>query len=180
MVDIDFTLLAALSSWALVAGTLLILFWQTRQAQRLNSANSVMALRERFDSPRMRRARQHLSSRLMKNAPEEVTSVEVAVFFELVGTLTHRKVLDHDLVWEAFGSWITNYYHALRNPVDLIGKARADLQDPLVFHEFEWLHDRMMALDRKALGVRHAAALEHDEERRAILQREAVLDTDVS
>jgi len=43
-------------TWVLVVGTLLLMLWQTLQAQKLNSANAVMNLRERFDSPRMRAA----------------------------------------------------------------------------------------------------------------------------
>lgn len=135
-----------------MVGTLILMYWQTRQTQKLNSANAVMDLRERFDSPRMRAARRHLSERLMKQAQQDISNLEVVTFFELVGTLTHRKVLDDDLVWEAFGGWITSYYWGLRHPVDAIGDLRAAMKDPLIFHEFEWLHNRVVELDRRHLG----------------------------
>ena len=89
-------------TWALVVGTLALMYWQTRTSQHLNSANAVMALRERFDGGRMRAARRHLSERLLKQEHHDIASMEVVTFFELVGTLTHRRVLDVDLVWEAF------------------------------------------------------------------------------
>lgn len=139
-------------TWVLVVGTLLLMYWQTLQAQKLNSANAVMNLRERFDSPRMRASRRHLSERLLKQAHQDISNLEVITFFELVGTLTHRKVLEDDLVWEAFGGWITSYYWALRNPVDMVGDLRKAMDDPLVFHEFEWLYHRVVAIDRHHLG----------------------------
>jgi hypothetical protein len=139
----------ALGTWALVVGTLVLMYWQTRQNQRLNSANAVMALRERFDAPRMLKARKHLSERLLHGTHDEITNVEVATFFELVGALTHHKVLDQELVWEGFGSWISTYYWALRHPVDMIGRARVELKDPLLFHEFEWVYQRIMTIDRR-------------------------------
>ncbi len=134
-------------TWALVVGTLILMYWQTRTSQRLNSANAVMALRERFDSPHMRAARRGLSSRLLHGPPDDISSVEVVTFFELVGTLVHRELLDADLVWEAFGSWIVAYYWAIRHPVDLVATIRGTLHDPLLFHEFEWLHDTIVQID---------------------------------
>ena len=176
MVYIDVATWTALGTWALVIGTLVLMYWQTRQTQELASANSILTLRERFDTAHMRRARRHLSSRLLNGQHEDITSVEVATFFELVGALTHRKVLKEDLVWEAFGTWVANYYNAMRHPVDLIGRARKDLDDPLVFHEFEWLYHRVEAIDRRMLGPTHAKAIESTEENRFILKRESDLE----
>ncbi len=176
MVNLDPATLTALGTWALVVGTLVLMYWQTRQTQELNSANAILTLRERFDAPRMRQARRTLSTHLVRGTHEDITSVEVATFFELVGALTHRKVLKLDLVWEAFGGWVANYYYSLRHPVDLIGRSRNDLKDPLVFHEFEWLYNRILETDRRMLGATHTAQIEQDEESRAILVRETTLD----
>jgi hypothetical protein len=139
-------------TWLLVVGTLVLMYWQTRTSQHLNSANAVMELRERFDSGRMRAARRHLAEKLLKGNTQDVANVEVLTFFELVGTLTHRHVLDDDLVWEAFGTWVEAYYWAVRNPDDLVARVRREYGDPLVFHEFEWLHGRIAELDRQKAG----------------------------
>jgi hypothetical protein len=163
-------------TWVLVVGTLFLMYWQTRQTQHLNSANAVMTLRERFDGGRMRAARRHLADRLLKQAHQDIASMEVVTFFELVGTLTHRRVLDDDLVWEAFGTWVAAYYWALRNPVDLIGQLRTSLEDPLVFHEFEWLHTRIQSIDREHLGA-PSAARNAGEDANRILHREAALES---
>ena len=164
-------------TWALVVGTHVLMYWQTRQNQHQNSANAVMNLRERIDGPRMRAARRHLADRLLRGAHQDIANVEVATFFELVGTLTHRKVLHDDLVWEAFGTWIEAYYSALRHPVDLIGQLRANLSDTLVLHEFEWLHARIDELDRKHLGGSSPSPDHLMEDHRLFLQRESALES---
>lgn len=175
---IDTTTITAIATWVVAIGTIGVLWWQTIVAQRLNSANAVMALRERFDAPRMRRARRLLAERLLAGKHEDLTNLEVAAYFELIGALTHRRVLDLKMVWEGFGTWTTGYYHALRDPVDVIGRARKELNDPLIMHEFEWLYGRTRAIDRRILG---ADAVQHDEadrESRVLLLRESELDID--
>jgi hypothetical protein len=180
MVNIDWPSVAfwtAISTWALAIGTLLILLWQTRQAQVLNSANAVMTLRDKFDATRMRAVRRHIAERLLKQAHEDIASLEVVTFFELIGALTHRKVLDEALVWEAFGTWITAYWYELRHPLDWVGKLRTDLADPLIFHEFEWLYNRITELDRRALAKSGVAPGDPAEESRRILSRESLLES---
>jgi len=164
-------------TWVLVVGTLLLMLWQNLQTQKLASATAVMSLRERFDSPRMRASRRHLSDRLLKKTHEDISNMEVVTFFELVGTLTHRKVLESDLVWEAFGSWVTAYYWALRHPVDMIGDLRRAMDDPLIFHEYEWLYTRIVSIDRRRAGptVDSEPSLIVETER--VLRRESALES---
>ncbi len=162
-------------TWLLVVGTLLLMYWQTRTSQHLNSANAVMELRERFDSGRMRAARRHMADKLIHGNHQDLANLEVLTFFELVGTLTHRRVLDDDLVWEAFGTWIEAYYYAMRHPVDLIAQLRVDFADPLIFHELEWLHDKIAAIDAKEGGP-HVAPETIGLNRR-IMEREAQLES---
>lgn len=174
----DVALWATIATWVLAIGTLVALYWQTRQAGQLNSANAVITLRERFDSPRMRRARRHTSSRLLSNDLDDITSLEVLTFFELIGAQTQRKILDEEMVWEAFGGWITSYYRAMRRPVDRIQQLRDTAHDPLLFHKLEWLNDRIMALDRAQLGEAYEPSVEAVEESGLYLRREAELETE--
>lgn len=169
------TLLGLLGTWSLVIGTLILMFWQMRQNQHLHSANSVMTLRERFDSDRMRAARRHLSQKLIAGAHEDIASVEVLTFLELIGALTHRKLLDEELVWEAFGTWVTIYFLAIRRPVDMLYQLRTSLKDPLVFHELEWLFHRIESIDSRMLGAQALSQVEQEKETLGMLKREAVL-----
>ena len=175
---IDITTITALATWAVAIGTILILYWQTRVSQQLNSANAVLTLRERFDAPRMRKARRLLSQRLLANRHEDITNLEVAAFFELIGALTRQRMLSLRLVWEAFGTWVSGYHYAMRHPVDLIERARTALDDPLIMHEFDWLKGRVSDLDRRMLGGAEKGEKADRAEARALLRREAELDLD--
>lgn len=179
MVDFESVALwTTAATWVLAIGTLVALYWQSRQAGRLNSANAVITLRERFDSPRMRRARRHTSQRLIHNDLGDITSLEVLTFFELIGAQTARGILDEEMVWEAFGGWVTSYYHAMRSPVDRIQQLREEAHDPLLFYRLEWLDQRIGVLDRKRLGTPHAEATDAGVENRLYLIREANLETE--
>lgn len=174
--SLDLTTLTALATWAVALGTVALLWWQTHVTRQLNSANAVMDLRERFDAPRMRRARRLLAQRLLAGKHEDITNLEVAAFFELIGALTHKRVLDRELVWEAFGTWTTGYYAALRRPVDVIGRARSELADPLVMHEFEWLYEVTRGIDHRILPSAPADDAHESQEALVLLRREAELD----
>jgi hypothetical protein len=179
MVDFgSVTLWTTVATWVLAIGTLLALYWQTRQAGQLNSANAVIALRERFDSPRMRRARRQTSEHLLKNDLGDITSLEVLTFFELIGAQTARRILDEEMVWEAFGGWISSYYQGMRSPVDRIQQLRDVARDPLLFHKLEWLSKRITYLDRKQLGASYVEGTNSAEENRLYLTREASLSVE--
>lgn len=179
MVDLDdLTLWTAVATWGLAIGTVILLYWQTRQTQKLNSANAVIALRERFDSPRMRRARQQLSREWLNNHIQDLSSVEVLTFFELVGAQTQRGILDEEMVWEAFGGWVTTYFWAMRNPQDRIVQLRETIRDPLVFFRLEWLNNRIIEIDRRNLGSDHLSPQDSEVYFRQFLQRESMLTTE--
>ncbi|MGA8663703.1 MAG: hypothetical protein WB809_01335 [Thermoplasmata archaeon] len=177
MVDFEnIALWTTVATWVLAIGTLLVMYWQTRQAGQLHSSNQVIELRDRFDTPRMRRLRRLTSERLLKNEVADIANLEVPIFFELIGAQTKRKILDEEMVWEAFGGWITSYYHAMRKPVDRIQQLRVAAHDPLLFGKFEWLNDRIVALDRKALGAEYSSSVEAFEDTGLLLRRESLLE----
>ena len=173
---LDTTFITAIAAWGLAVGTVVLLWWQVRVSQRLNSANAVLTLRERFDSPAFRKRRKVLAERLLAGRHDDITNLEVAAFFELIGSLTRARTLDRYLVWEAFGTWINGYYYALRNPVDVIGRARAALRDPFIMHEYEWLFGLVQQLDSRMGDVGERLEDATREESTALLKREAELD----
>jgi hypothetical protein len=155
MVGIDLgTLTALVGTWVLVVGTLAFAYWQTRQARRINSASTILDLRERFDAPPMRVARRQLALELLgEDANKEIENFDVYLFFQLVGSMTHEWILDRRMVWNAFNTWVTAYYYYLTHPVDRIVKWRTEAQDPTLLREFEWLAQEMIKLDRRYTRV---------------------------
>jgi hypothetical protein len=164
------------ATWVLVVGTLAFAYWQLRQTQRLHSTTTLLDLRDRFYSPRTRQARKTLAAWLLKTERgEEPENWEVALFFELVGSLSRSRNLERGLVRKAFGTWITGYYTFMTRPVDLIGQWRTESNDPLIFADFEWL--AKWIIDRERLlapGPKFDQSLL--DEAREVLRGESELD----
>lgn len=134
---------------ALAIGTLIFAYWQLRQNQRLHSATTLLDLRERFYAARFVRARKQLSAWLLGGERgEEPDNWEVAIFFELLGSLTRSGILERRLVQNAFGTWITSYYTFITRPVNLFERWRAESNDQLIFADFEWLARRIIDQER--------------------------------
>ncbi|HTT15570.1 MAG TPA: hypothetical protein VMG81_07360 [Thermoplasmata archaeon] len=140
-----------LATWVLALGTLAFAYWQIRLTRKLHSTSTLLDLRERFYSPRLREARRELARWLIDpRRLEEPANWEVPLFFEFAGTLTRSGVLDRHLVRKGFGPWITAYYTFMRRPDDLIGRWRKEGNDPLIFADFEWLALQVTEMERRA------------------------------
>jgi len=177
MTDLDLGYwIPILATWVLALGTLAFAYWQLRQNQRLHSTTTLLDLRDRFYGPRMRQARRTLSAWLLKDPRgEEPENWEVALFFELLGSLTRSRNLDRRLVRKAFGTWVTGYYTSITAPTDLIGQWRRESKDPLIFADFEWLSKQIIEDERRtAPGKEFDRSLK--EEARYVLQGESQLD----
>lgn len=177
MAGLDLTLwVTILATWILAVGTLSFAYWQLRQNQRLHSTSTLLDLRERFYSPRLQRARKELSLWLLKHERGvEPYDWEVALFFQLLGSLTRTRTLDRRLVRNAFGTWITAYYTFITQPVDLLASWRAESNDPLIFADFEWLARRIIEAERRAApgpGFQRSLV----EEARYVLEGDSHLD----
>jgi len=165
-----------LGTWVLVVGTLAFGYWQLRQNQRLHSTTTLLDLRDRFYSPRTRQARKTLAAWLLKtDRGEEPENWEVALFFELVGSLSRSRNLERGLVRKAFGTWITGYYTFMRRPVDLIDQWRTESNDPLIFADFEWLAKWIIDRERR-LAPEPQFDQSLLEEAREVLRGESQLD----
>ena len=176
--DISVVTITAAATWGLAVGTVVLLWWRTpglsatQQRERGPDASGAI----RF--PRVSSAVGKGSRIDCSPGADDITNLEVAAFFELIGSLTHARVLDRYLVWEAFGTWINGYYYALRNPVDVIGRARTALEDPLIMHEYEWLYGLVQQMDRKMMDAEADMAEATRDESTALLRREAELEPD--
>jgi hypothetical protein len=151
MTGIDLTVWVPIAAtWVLVVGTLGFAYWQLRQSQRLHSTTTLLDLRDRFYSLRMRQARRTLGAWLLQSdRTEEPENWEVALFFELLGSLTRTRNLEKRLVRKAFGTWITAYYTYITQPANLIEQWRKESNDPQIFADFEWLAKWIIASERK-------------------------------
>jgi len=140
---------AVIGTWVLVVGTLAFAYWQTRLTRRINSATTILDLRGKFEAPAMIAARRLLATELLaEDAAKEIENFDVYLFFQLVGSLTHERILDRRMVWNAFGSHVGAYYYFLTRPVDRISQWRREARDQTILSEFEWLAKEILKLDR--------------------------------
>lgn len=167
----------AAAAWVLAGGILFLWYWQTRQSHRRESARLLLELRDRFDAPKMRAARRSLSAQLLDRSVSEVSTLEVLVFFDLLGALGRRGAVDVDLVSGLFGGWVTNYYYAVRHPVDFLGRSRTSFRDPSIFAEFEWLNHRLLRLE-ETRSAKRGSGTSREQESREVLRFESGLDAD--
>ena len=168
------TLAIAAATWLVAVGTVLLMWWQMYQQRELNSASTILALRDRYDTAQMQASRRRLSQYLLNSREPHDADIAVMRFFELIGFLTRRRVLDRRMVWNAFGGWVTSYHYLLTHPVDRIQEWRKRFHDPLVFAEFEWLDREMTRLDLELSGSQSQVTRQEDSE--GILRNELLLN----
>jgi hypothetical protein len=112
----------------------------------------VLDLVNSFNSEEMRRNRALFAKRLLEvpNSIDVAKNTPVLEFFEEVGYMTRRGVLDEGMVWNSFSWWFEPYYLAVRGSPDLIAEARSRTKAPSLFCEIEWLNGRMREISMRA------------------------------
>jgi hypothetical protein len=152
-------------TWALVVGTWLVVRVQVREQRRgtaalldkqheTNAVTALIRLAETWDADPMRRNRENLRHWWLEGTVGGDLKVRhfmgpVAGFFERVGLLERRGILDEEMVWSEFSYFILNYYAAL---ADGIQQERAREEDPTLYTEFERLYRRLLALTTEPRG----------------------------
>jgi hypothetical protein len=151
---------AAVAGWATVFVTLLAamialygVWWQMRRQWLMNSAAMITGLADRFSSDEWRTYRRHsaaiISTHLRRGNVNLAKDLPVLGFFENLGHLVRRRVVDERMVWNKFGWYVTRYFLALTFAGDLIASSRKAEDDKTLWEEFEWLNKRMLRIYRR-------------------------------
>lgn len=156
----------ALGTWALVAGTLVAIYWQTSQQHQIDSAKMVLSLRDRFDSPAMKTHRKRLSLILSERRELKPRDEEVLGFLDTLGLLTHRGILEKDIVWNEFSAEVEFYYIAVSK--------RSERFPP--YEELRWLNDEMLRIESERERVRIDEARPNEAEVIEFLKDESKLN----
>ena len=134
---------------------------QLRRQRLLNSAAMVTEFVDKYDLPQMREDRRQLGVMLLRHLevgdgrmPEYAP---VLGFFENIGYLARRGVLDIGMLHNKFGFAITRWHAALRRRGDIVQAYRDKLDEQTVFCEIDWLCEAFAKIDRRlgsAAGTR--------------------------
>jgi len=139
-----------------------------------NSAKMVLDLVNNFNSIEMRKHRRSFASLLLESRPaiDLRRDAPVLEFFEEIGYMTGRGVLDEGMVWNSFSWWVKRYYLAVK---DRIVEARSEVRSRSLYRETEWLYERMCSVGNKQEGMNTYIPPSLDDVRR-FLEDESKLD----
>jgi hypothetical protein len=151
---------ATLAAWCTALITLFgilaavcAVWWQIRKQGLMNSAGMITDLADQYTSEEWRSYRVHCAATIEALQRGEVVDLSkdfpVLGFFENIGHLVRRRILDKRMIWNKFGWYITRYYIALTYGSNLIEKNRMREGDSTLWEEFEWLNKRMLRVYRR-------------------------------
>jgi hypothetical protein len=128
---------------------------QTAERQRLTASAALLTtVANSYESRDMRERRQKFARRLLRHRDKIDLYDEDSVFdfFEEIGYLVRRGVLDAEMVWNHFFWQLERYYVAVRKPDDLIQKARDKHEFSTLYSEAEWLFKELSSVRKKCTG----------------------------
>ena len=105
---------------------------------------------EKFDSEHMLLERAHLARQLYFKGGDDKMRDYVMEFFEDLGILHRRRMLDDELTWNTFSVYATHWWAACKEFV--IEERNQENDDPTYFIEFEQLAQRMNEREARELG----------------------------
>jgi hypothetical protein len=110
----------------------------------------VLDLAIKFHSKEMEKHRGKFARMLLKerDSIDLRRNTPVLEFFEEVGYMTRREVLDEGMVWNSFEWWFGFYYAAVKSDPDLVNQARKKSGASL-FCEIDWLNDNLSRITRR-------------------------------
>lgn len=129
----------AIATIAIAMGSIFAVTSQNNQSRIALGVDLVLRLDDRFNSAQFRQLRRNAASSLLKksSAPPD----EVLDFFETIGMLVRRGVLDEEVVWHTFFYWVNGYWYAAHDYI----KSK---NDPTFYEDMRYLHERLVALEK--------------------------------
>lgn len=152
--NVEWPMVSAVAASMGVIAALVYYVKNLRLMRLSNSAKMVFDLVSIFNSAEMRKHRRLFAGMLL-GSPSDIDlqrESRVLEFFEEIGYMTRRKVLDEGMVWNSFSWWLEPYYLAVTGNPNIIEEARSETQSPALYREIEWLYGRMCSVSKKEQG----------------------------
>lgn len=180
MNTIPWPMVSALAASIGVIVALVFYILNLRNTRISNSAKMVLDLVSSFNSTDMRKRR----SRFAKALLDKDTSIDlrrdapVLEFFEVVGYMTSKKIIDENMVWRMFFWWLEFYYLAVtkNNGRNFIAEARSNARSSSFFSNTTWLYEEMCEVDKREEGTKNHI-LPSQANVRLFLEDESMLDS---
>lgn len=137
-----------IATWVLAIITFLLVIVTFWMARRLSEDSRVdlkvrnhMMMEEKFDSPIMVACRKKLALALLAGAPHDEIQDDVMNFFETVGLLYKRDLIERELAYNTFSYYAPSWWYAVEAYVrdERSANPSTEDHDPTIFEEFEYL-----------------------------------------
>jgi hypothetical protein len=137
----NFDTVAALSA-AVAALVAAFQLWQFRFA---HGVDLIFNLEDRFDAPDLVNARK-LAAKALQNhsSTEEIDTI--LDYFETLGILVRRHVVDDELAWNSFSHWVLRYAVLTKDHIEARRKTESD---DTYWKDFEFLVKRLTKIEKK-------------------------------
>ena len=137
--------------------TIILFMLSQRTTRNSNSARMVLDLSTRFHSQEMRVHRGRLARQLLDEQALTDLSKDwpPLLFFEEIGFMTRKGVLDEVMIWNSFFWYLERYYLSITQPKDLIHLAQDATGAPTLYKECTDLFRRLCEINTAEGGGHH-------------------------
>jgi hypothetical protein len=145
----------SVEAWSALAGcggvvvAFIAMIVESKRSRLVHSIDVISNLDVRFETPEFRQTRRKAAQYLLKgdgNDDEGKEAVmDVLNFFEFVGYLCKRHVIEHETAWQFFASWLVPYYCAAHRIIQ-----ERQLSDPNCLCELKKLYHRVRKIEEKS------------------------------
>jgi hypothetical protein len=184
LASIQWPQVSAIAAWASVivtGGSVVVAICfqikNLRSTRLSNSAKMVLDLAANFNTKPMRCYRRQFGKDLLENRSniDCRNDLPVLQFFEDLGYMTRRGVLEKGMVWNSFFWYLEFYYPAVTASPNLLQEARKRTRSPSLYQEIEWLYLQLSQIDAKE-EQKQKYEQRSDEDIELLLKDEANLD----
>jgi len=114
---------------AIVALIAIFAVLKTNDTSRFcTGADLLIRLEERFTNKEMKAKRKKAAEAIQKSNYKNNNVSTILDFFSVIAILAHKKVLDKEMIWRTFSSWLIPYYASLEEHIKLERKEKRDQQ----------------------------------------------------
>ncbi len=138
-----------IATWATLFVALLIVWLQNRSNRKTMGLQLYNQLAAQWDSNEMQNRRSRLALRLLRK-PERIDIEDsILVFFENIGHLTRKGLLDKELIWNTYSIDIAHYWLACQA---YVLHTRSQFKCEEMYKEFESLNRLMQDVTAEVTG----------------------------
>lgn len=163
-------LIAAVAALISALVAVAALWIQERRSRRLLAIELLFKFDDRFNSEAFQRMRTSAAKALQERREDPAAVDDVLDFFETMGLLARRGVLDMEMLWSTFFTWLDGYWHAAR---EYFKDVTAD--DTTTWTELEYLHSALRAIDKNKADLTDSELIWSREDIEDFIESEASL-----